>query len=77
MRELGLNGSSPYLKVDYDYFPWTSQGGRLQYLKTGTPGNAISLQSFEYYYDAVGNINWIKDYKAAVGRRHRASPTIL
>ena len=47
VRELG---SSPVLKTDYDYFLWSSQGqgGRLQYLKTGTPGDVTSLQSFEY-----------------------------
>jgi RHS repeat-associated protein len=69
VRELGLSGSSPVLKNDYDYFPWTSQGqgGRLQYLKTGTPGSPTSLQSFEYNYDAVGNVNWIVDYNATGG----------
>jgi len=36
----------------------------MQYLRTGTPGSPTSLQSFEYNYDPVGNINWINDYNA-------------
>ena len=33
-------------------------------MKTGTPSDPISLQKFEYNYEPVGNVNWIKDYKA-------------
>jgi RHS repeat-associated protein len=57
-------GATPNLHIDYAYYPWTSQGGRLQYLKSGTPSNPTSLQYFEYDYDPVGNIDWIKDYNA-------------
>jgi YD repeat-containing protein len=66
VRSMGANNlaENPVLKTDYDYYPWSTQGGRLRTLKTGTPTNPISLQSFEYNYDAVGNINWINDYIA-------------
>jgi YD repeat-containing protein len=67
---LGLSGSSPLLQTSYTYYAWTSQGGRLQFLKSGTPGSPTSLQSFEYNYDAVGNLNWIKDYNAGGTQTH-------
>jgi hypothetical protein len=67
---LGLSGSSPLLQIAHTYFAWTSQGGRLQFLKSGTPGSPTSLQSFEYNYDAVGNLNWIKDYNAGGTQTH-------
>ena len=44
-----------YTQTDYDYHPWTAQGGRLKYLKSGTSGNTTSLQSLEYAY-ATRNI---------------------
>ncbi|CAG1008547.1 hypothetical protein ANRL4_03903, partial [Anaerolineae bacterium] len=59
-RILGNN----LLKTDYDYYAWTSQGGRLRYLKGGLVSNPTSLQSLEYAYDAVGDVDWIKDWKA-------------
>ena len=52
------------LKTTYQYYPWTSQGGRLQYLKSGTTGSPTSLQYFSYSYDNVGNITSILDYNA-------------
>jgi RHS repeat-associated protein len=61
IRTLG----SSILKTDYDYFAWTSQGGRLKTIKTGMPSTPTSLQSMEYSYDPAGNINWIKDYNAS------------
>ena len=66
MRSLGAPdlASNPLLKTDLSYFPWDQQGGRLQTLQTGIPTDLTSLQSLEYDYDLVGNIDWIKDYKA-------------
>ena len=48
-------------KTDYDYYAWNtaSQGGRLQYLKSGTTGSLTSLQNLSYTYDAGGNISQI------------------
>jgi YD repeat-containing protein len=63
--DLRTFGTSPALQTDYVYYPWTAQGGRLQYLKSGTSGSPTSLQSLEYAYDASGNVDWIKDWKAA------------
>ena len=57
-RGLGTN-----LASTYNFYPWDTQGGRLQYLKAGTTSNPTSLLFFEYNYNLVGNINWIKDYK--------------
>ena len=37
------------------YYPWNTQGGRLQGLTAGT------LENFSYTYDSVGNINTIVD----------------
>ncbi len=47
-------------------FPWNLQGGRLQFIKAGTQTNPTSLHYFEYDYDPVGNIDWIKDYKSGL-----------
>jgi YD repeat-containing protein len=70
MLGLGVSGSNPLLQIAYIYFSWTSQGGRLQFLKSGTPGSPTSLQYFEYNYDVVGNLNWIKDYNAGGNQTH-------
>ncbi len=43
------------LTQTFTYYPWTSQGGRLQTLATG------SLQNLTYAYDANGNILSIAD----------------
>jgi RHS repeat-associated protein len=66
VRNLGAPDlvSNPLLKTDLEYFGWDQQGGRLKTLKTGIPTDLTSLQSFEYDYDPVGNIDWIKDFKA-------------
>jgi RHS repeat-associated protein len=60
LRSLGNNRNT-----QYTYYPWSSQGRRLQYLKTGA-GSPVTptQQHFEYDYDPVGNIDWIKDYLA-------------
>ncbi len=51
-------------QTDYDYFAWNQQGGRLRFIKSGTSAAPTSLQSLEYAYDAVGNIDWIRDWAA-------------
>ena len=33
-------------------------------MMSGTPTDLDSLQYFEYHYDAIGDVNWIKDYNA-------------
>src|SRR5262245_46362097 len=48
-------------QTDYDYYPWTAQGGRLQYIKSGTSAAPTSLQNLTYTYDAVGNVATIVD----------------
>lgn len=57
-------GTSPNLIIDYNYQPWTTQGGRMNWVKVGPSTDPTHLQYLEYNYDAVGNINWIKDWKA-------------
>ncbi len=59
LRSFGNNTNSAYV-----YNAWNTQGGRLKTLKSGSAADPISLQSLEYHYDAVGNIDWIKDWKA-------------
>jgi RHS repeat-associated protein len=49
-RSLG-NG----LTQNYNYYPWTSHGGRLQAMSLG------SLQNLTYTYDDIGNISQIQD----------------
>ena len=70
LRTLGTD----VLRTDYVYFAWTTANGqgRLKRIKAGTPGDATSLQDLRYgdgtpevsWYNAVGNILTIKDYKA-------------
>lgn len=64
LLSLGLIGSSPIFNVDYVYNAWTTQGGRLQQTKTGTPSSTTSLQDLRYTYDSAGNVLTIQDYKA-------------
>ncbi len=52
-------------QTDYTYYPWTAEGGRLQYLKSGTAGSPASLQDLSYAYDAVGNIETITNTLAS------------
>jgi RHS repeat-associated protein len=60
LRSLGNSRNT-----QYTYYAWSSQGGRLQTLKTGT-GNPVTptLQSLAYSYDAIGNPSSIVDYLA-------------
>ena len=55
------------LSTDYNYYPWTQVKGlgRLMQIKSGTSGDATSLQNLNYTYDDAGNILTILDYKAA------------
>jgi hypothetical protein len=58
-RTLGSNA----VLVQYDYYSWTNQGGRLEWLKSGITANPDSLQKLHYTYDAMGNVLSIQDYK--------------
>jgi RHS repeat-associated protein len=49
-------GNPTVLQAGYTYFPWTTAGGRLQRMTSGTPGAPTSLQDLAYQYDAVGNV---------------------
>jgi hypothetical protein len=62
LRVLGNN----VLRTERVYYPWTTTNGRgrLQQLKAGTPSNPTSLQDLRYWYDAVGNVTRIEDWKA-------------
>jgi RHS repeat-associated protein len=66
LRELGLSGSNPILKVDYNYFAWDALNGqgRLQQIMSGIVSDTDSLQDLRYTYDASGNVLTIQDYKA-------------
>jgi len=57
-------GGGPVLLSQYQYSPWSVQGGRLEKLKAGTPANPTALLDFSYSYDPVGNILAILDSKA-------------
>jgi RHS repeat-associated protein len=48
-------------QTTYTYFPWTTQGGRLQVLQSGTAGSPASLQDLTYTYDAGGSVLTILD----------------
>jgi RHS repeat-associated protein len=54
---------NPLLVNNFDYYPWNSQGGRLQYLKSGVYASQTSLQDLAYAYDLAGNILTILDGK--------------
>jgi len=47
------------VQVDYGYYPWDEQGGRMQAMTAAGPGGA--LQELSYRYDAVGNVVEIVD----------------
>lgn len=60
LRKLG--SLAGVLTTDYVY---RTDNNRLQWLKTGLNSpNYDDLQNLEYAYDAVGNVDWVKDYKA-------------
>jgi RHS repeat-associated protein len=60
-RALGANNlaENPKLTNAYSYYAWSSQGGRLQSLKTYT--TTIILQDLSYTYDNMGNVLTILD----------------
>jgi YD repeat-containing protein len=64
--DLGWNGSSPIIRVDYTYFNWTDVNGRgkLNQITSGIMTNLDSLQDLRYTYDANGNVLTIQDYLA-------------
>jgi YD repeat-containing protein len=64
--DLGWNGSSPIIRVDYTYYSWTDLygQGRLKQIMSGIMTNTDSLQDLRYTYDANGNVLTIKDYLA-------------
>ncbi len=62
--ELGLNGNASYMYLDYNYYAWNVQGGRLQWLQAVQTSGSALRQKLEYAYDAAGNVDWIKDYTA-------------
>jgi RHS repeat-associated protein len=64
-RDLGAanTGTNPVLVSAQHYTPWTTDGGRMDYMKTGTyadPGQN-NLLNLTYDYDANGNILTIVD----------------
>jgi hypothetical protein len=63
---LGLSGSSPVIKVDYNYYAWTTGNGqgRLQQITSGITTDLDSLQDLRYTYDQNGNVLTIQDWKA-------------
>ena len=66
VRDLGLSGSNPLIRVDYTYWGWADVNGqgRLKQITSGSVANPTSLQDLRYTYDPVGNVLTIKDYKA-------------
>ena len=64
LSKMGWTGSTYVLQTGYTYYSWYTQGGRLWTMMSGTPTDLDSLQYFEYHYDAIGDVNWIKDYNA-------------
>ena len=63
LRKLG----NDVLRTDYVYFAWTTANGRLQQLKTGTPGQPSQTQDLSYSYDDAGNVLTIADSAAYGG----------
>ncbi len=57
---------SGLLETSYDYYAWseTNMGSRLQQMTTERLADETILQNLEYGYDAVGNVEWIKDWVA-------------
>jgi RHS repeat-associated protein len=49
------------VQVDYEYYDWDEQGGRLSGLKSGFPNIPTGVQNLEYNYDLNGNVAGILD----------------
>ena len=66
VRDLGLSGSNPLIRMDNTYFLWTDEDGqgRLKQMTSGMMGDLDSLQDLHYTYDTNGDVLTIQDYKA-------------
>jgi RHS repeat-associated protein len=65
VKQRTLGGTTNQVQVLYSYFPWNTEGGRLEWLKSGMPStDPTKFQYYTYDYDPVGNVESIKDYKA-------------
>jgi hypothetical protein len=62
LLKLGLNGSASYMYLDYNYYAWNVQGGRLQWLQAVQTAGYALRQKLEYAYDSAGNVDWVKDH---------------
>ncbi|MEZ4711505.1 MAG: hypothetical protein R3A44_30205 [Caldilineaceae bacterium] len=60
LRKLG----NDQVRTDYVYNGWSTQGGRLQQIKSGPPANLTALQQMTYSYDTRGNVSSIVDANA-------------
>ena len=60
-----LMNNTAALRTAYTYFGWNSQGGRLEFIKSGTAANNTSVQNLTYGYDGNGNITSWTDTKAS------------
>ena len=78
VRLLGDSSGNAILRTDYDYFAWNDSNGngRLKQIKSEDLYPTVTpLQDLRYYntstgasfYDAVGNLGQIDDYKNGTG----------
>jgi RHS repeat-associated protein len=60
------------IQTDFIYYDWDDVNGqgRLERIKTGTPSVPHERQHLHYWYDAVGNVTLIKDYRADTQEQH-------
>ena len=74
VRDLGILGSNPVIRVNYTYFSWTALNGqgRLNQMTSGIITDLDSLQDLRYTYDANGDILTIQDYKACTTHKDRS-----
>ncbi|OGO31775.1 MAG: hypothetical protein A2136_03665 [Chloroflexi bacterium RBG_16_54_11] len=75
VRDLGLNGSDPRIRVDYTYYGWDDANGqgRLSQITSGIMSDLDSLQYLHYGYDENGNVMTIDDYVAVRPQLQRQS----
>jgi len=64
LRSFGNNTQTGYV-----YYPWDTQGGRLQTVQSGTTSDTDSLQDLAYSYDSVGNIAQISNNITGVNEK--------
>jgi len=66
LRQMGASSlpENPLLQTSLGYYPWSSQGGRLQTLQSGWYTQTTSLQNLAYAYEAVGNVSSIVEANA-------------